>query len=290
MYTVGRAAELTGIPRETLRKWESRYGVVTPSRTDGGYRLYDDGALRRLAAMRDLVDAGWTPREAASRVLAHPGAGGPGREAPDGRGDLTGLVRAAEEMDPRLLERALAHGLAGDDLAAAVDDWLLPSLARVGLAWREGRVTIAGEHFASAGVQRRLARVYDAAPEAPASAPHVVVGLAGGSRHELGVLAFAAVLRQRGLRVTYVGGDLPGEGWLATVRAVAPDAVVVGVPIVEDVPAVREVVSTLARHSPGLFLGVGGAHQDQITDAVALGHVVGSAATGLADRLRAGRP
>lgn len=286
MYTVGRTAQLTGIPRETLRKWESRYGVVAPHRSEGGYRLYDDGALRRLAAMRDLVDAGWTPREAAARVLAHPAASGEDEPAPDGVGDLTGLVRAAADMDPEVLERALDRGLAGDDLAAAVDDWLLPSLARLGLAWRDGRVTIAGEHFASAGVQRRLSRIFDAAPVAPEGAPHVVVGLARGSRHELGVLAFASVLRERGVRVTYVGGDLPGEEWLSTVRSLEPDAVVVGVPIPEDVPAVREVVSALAQHQPDLVVGIGGAHQNRISGGVPLGHVVGEAAARLAAQLQ----
>ena len=39
--------------------------------------------------------------------------------------------------------------------------------------------------------------------------------------------------------MTYVGGDLPGEAWLASVRRLAPDAVVIGVPIEDDVPAVR---------------------------------------------------
>jgi DNA-binding transcriptional MerR regulator/methanogenic corrinoid protein MtbC1 len=288
VYTVGRAAELTGIPRETLRKWESRYGVVHPSRTDGGYRLYDDGALRRLAAMRDLVDAGWTPREAAARVLAHPEPEGSDGEAPEGRGDLGMLTRAAEDMDPRLLDRALATGLPGDHLDDEVDGWLLPSLARLGLAWSNGRVTVAGEHFASAGVQRRLAQLFDAAPSPPAGAPHAVVGLARGSRHELGVLAFAAVLRHHGVRVTYVGGDLPVEAWLSTVRTLGPDAVIVGVPIAEDVPAVREVVSTLAAHAGDLFIGVGGAHQDRIADGTPLGHVVGEAAAQLAASLRAG--
>ena len=43
MYTVKHAAELTGIPAATLRMWERRYAVVTPVRSESGYRLYDDG-------------------------------------------------------------------------------------------------------------------------------------------------------------------------------------------------------------------------------------------------------
>ena len=36
MYTIKRAAELTGISVATLRAWERRYGVVSPQRSDGG--------------------------------------------------------------------------------------------------------------------------------------------------------------------------------------------------------------------------------------------------------------
>ena len=183
MYTVGRVAELTGIPADTLRKWERRYHVVSPGRSDGNYRLYDEQALRRLGSMRALVDAGWSPALAAARVLADDGvASGPRPGEGGGSGDVEGLARAAEEMDPVALNRVLEQGFAPGDLTAVVDDWLLPALGRLGTAWREGRVSVAGEHFASAGVQRRLAAAFDSFADRP-GAPHVVVGLAGGSAH-----------------------------------------------------------------------------------------------------------
>ncbi|NLG21324.1 MAG: MerR family transcriptional regulator, partial [Actinomycetales bacterium] len=64
MYTIKRAADLTGVPEATLRAWERRYGMVRPERTDGGYRVYDDDDLDRLRQMRDLVAQGWAPRQA----------------------------------------------------------------------------------------------------------------------------------------------------------------------------------------------------------------------------------
>lgn len=42
----------------------SRYGVVAPQRTESGYRLYDESAIRALTTMRMLVTTGWAPKQA----------------------------------------------------------------------------------------------------------------------------------------------------------------------------------------------------------------------------------
>ena len=39
MYTIKEAALRTGLTESVLRAWERRYGVVTPARTAGGYRV-----------------------------------------------------------------------------------------------------------------------------------------------------------------------------------------------------------------------------------------------------------
>ena len=73
MYTIKQAAERTGIAIPTIRMWERRYGVVSPTRTPGGYRLYDDDSIARLAAMHYLVERdGWRPSQAADRIRTAP--------------------------------------------------------------------------------------------------------------------------------------------------------------------------------------------------------------------------
>ena len=285
MYTVGRTAELTGVPTGTLRKWEQRYGVVVPHRSPGNYRLYDDDAVRRLSVMRTLVDAGWTAQEAARHVTEDVSAA----EAALPRPEVSTLDSRVEEMvscaadfDVPRLERLLADSFVTDDLAAEVDEWLMPALVRLGQAWQRGEVSVAGEHFVTAAIHRRLGWVFQSLVPAPLEAPRVVVGLARGSRHELGVLAFALVLRSRGVWVTYLGGDLPIEAWVATVGLVEPAAVVLSVPTVEDLPAVREAVEAL---SPLSLVLLGGAHQDGVEGTERLGHEAGAAALDLASRL-----
>ena len=280
MYTVKRAAELTGLPADTLRMWERRYAIVEPARSEGGYRLYDDAALRRLSAMRSLVDSGWTAREAARRVLADEARGVDAAPTPpaDARGDVGALARIAREYDGPALDAVLDEGFAVGTFEQAVDSWLMPALGALGAAWRDGSVTVAGEHFVSGAVTRRLAASFDAAGRS-ATGPCVVVGLARGSRHELGVLAFATALRRCGLDVVYVGGDLPPEEWVDLVAVRGAAAVVLGVPTPEDVPAVRETVELVSRAHPDVALLVGGGYQSEVGGAtLTLGHAVGPAA------------
>jgi DNA-binding transcriptional MerR regulator len=285
VYTVGRAAALTGVPSGTLRKWEQRYGVVAPHRSPGNYRLYDDEAVRRLSVMRSLVDAGWSAHEAARHVVHDAAAAEaelPRPEVAGGDARVEEIVGCAMDFDVPRLESLLSEAFAGDDSATVVDEWLLPSLVRLGRAWQRGEISVAGEHFVTAAIHRRLAHAFQSLQPDAHGGPRVVVGLARGSRHELGVLAFSLVLRSRGVSVTYLGGDLPVEAWVGTVRLIAPAAVVLAAPTIEDLPAVREAAEALM---PLTAVLMGGAHQDEVEGPERLGHRAGAAASALADRL-----
>ena len=68
MYTIKEAAARSGVGAPLIRAWERRYGVVHPTRTEAGYRLYDDDTIAVLVAMRTLVGSGWTASEAARAI------------------------------------------------------------------------------------------------------------------------------------------------------------------------------------------------------------------------------
>jgi DNA-binding transcriptional MerR regulator len=57
-YRSGAAARLSGVPVETLRVWERRYGVTEPDRSELGQRQYSFEDVRRLGLIKQLVDAG----------------------------------------------------------------------------------------------------------------------------------------------------------------------------------------------------------------------------------------
>ena len=57
-YRIGVASRLSGVAPHTLRKWEERYELVVPTRTQTGERLYSEAQVSYLTRLRALVDAG----------------------------------------------------------------------------------------------------------------------------------------------------------------------------------------------------------------------------------------
>lgn len=57
-YRSGVAARLAGLPVETLRVWERRYGVSDVDRSPQGQRLYSTEQVHRLGLLKRVVDQG----------------------------------------------------------------------------------------------------------------------------------------------------------------------------------------------------------------------------------------
>ena len=290
MYTITQAAVRTGLSVPVIRVWERRYGVVQPSRTPAGYRLYDDESIARLVAMRHLVaEEGWKPSQAAQRVLepgtdlrrlsGRPVGGDPSTATPgQTRADLFGssmgsvsnfgngdreaslvhaFVAAARELDVPSMERILDESFASQRFELAIEGVVSPALRAIGIAWAQDEIDVGAEHAASETVRRRLGRFYDAAGLGD-RVPRVIVGLPPDGRHEIGAFAFAVAARRAGLDVLYLGANVPLESWLRTVRETAAPVVVLGVVTPSDVVAAGAVVKAFsATASPPVCL-VGG--------------------------------
>ena len=309
MYTIKRAARLTGVPEATLRAWERRYAVAVPARNESGYRVYDEQTLAAVVAMRRLVDDGWSPADAATALrdgtvpIAPVAPVAPGPEEPvvapaatlravasdssqaDACTEL--FLSSATRMDTHGIEESLDQAFALGSFEHVVDSWLFPALAAVGEGWARGEIDVAGEHAASHAVHRRLAAAYEAAGSR-SRGPAVVVGLPSGSQHDLGVLAFATAIRRRGLDVLYLGANVPPSSWEAAVRNRSARAAVLSVVTPEDRPAAVEVVQRLRACDPAPLVCVGGSSgADLVADVHPLLPSIGQAARQLDDLLHA---
>ena len=85
---------------------------------------------------------------------------------------------------------------------------IAPLAQTIGQLWRDGVITAAHEHFASAVI--RILLGHAAKPFAGSdSAPGIVVATPAGQIHELGALLVGAAAANLGWHVTYLGASLP---------------------------------------------------------------------------------
>ncbi len=275
MYTINQAAARTGLRIPTIRAWERRYGIVQPSRTAGGYRLYDDVAIARLLAMRRLIEVeGWRPSQAAARVIeagddlgsvglpvgtSHPLGDGPGGDPVQATEAvaIASFVAAAGRFDVETMDRLLDESFAAQRFEAAMEDRIFPALRAIGTAWSTGEVDVAAEHAATEIVRRRLAHYYDAAGWSGRGS-EVVVGLPPGGRHEIGAFAFAVAARRTGLSVLYLGADVPPDSWRQAVRDTGAPVAVLAAVMSSDVAGATVVIEALGASDPSVACAIGG--------------------------------
>ena len=170
---------------------------------------------------------------------------------------VSGLRDATRRMDIAQIERLLDEAFAAERFESAASNVVFPALRIIGEDWAAGTIDVAMEHAASETIRRRLARFFDAAGD-PASPPDVIVGLPPGCHHEIGAMGFAVAARRRGLRVLYLGANVPESSWVRTSEAMRRAVAVVGVVRAADAAAATGVVRALLASAGQPTVVVGG--------------------------------
>lgn len=266
-YPLGVAARLTGLTPDTLRAWERRYGVVTPLRTPGGTRRYRASDLDRLRLVKAAVDAGHRvsdvarlDREELVRITSAPAAGPPVAVDP-----CDNILDALKRLDAETAEERIAFQLAALGSERFARQVATPLLERIGDAWSNGELCVAGEHLASAVLRSLLGASLRPRAGANGGAP-VVFGTLPGERHEMGLLIAALTAAAVGGRVVYLGPDLPVEELATAVATTDAGAVALSLVARDDVQDVLADLRALRAALPrNVEIWVGGALSDRAT-------------------------
>jgi DNA-binding transcriptional MerR regulator/methylmalonyl-CoA mutase cobalamin-binding subunit len=233
VYTIKTVVQETGIPPATLRAWERRYGVLSPGRSEGGYRLYSERDIAVLRWLKRQVDAGVSiSRAVALRELRHPAEADEawptsstarlpkGARSPQAiSDDLLAALMAFEEARADAL---LSEAFALYPVEMVVEETMIPVLIEVGERWHRGEATVVQEHFATAVLRRRLTAMFHAYDQ-PAGGRLAITGAAPAEWHDVGILLVSLALRRNGWRVIYLGQNIPADQLLQEVRRLRPD-------------------------------------------------------------------
>jgi DNA-binding transcriptional MerR regulator len=258
--SIGALARATGIPVETLRTWEGRYGYPVPERRPSGHRVYPVSSVPRLRRIAEVLARG----HRAAQVV-------PATEA-----ELDRLLDASGRAAARPIETLVpaAEALTIDDLLRLVGrfdgerltrvllgDWarlgplpfletrIAPLVRAVGDAWEAGRLEIRHEHFISERVGDLL-RSLRLPFEERATGRLAVLATLPGEQHTLGLQMAALTLAAAGWRALFLGGEAPVAEVAALTRDLGASATAISVSRASDRAAARAGLRALRSRLP----------------------------------------
>ncbi|WP_223651219.1 MerR family transcriptional regulator [Hymenobacter psoromatis] len=227
-YSISDLEQLSRVKAHTIRIWEQRYNLLSPSRTATNIRTYGEADLRRLLNVATLCARGQRisqvvrmsedERQTAALALCHE------VEPADGP-RLNALLTAALDLDEPALHRHFDEAIG----ELGTEDTLLrlgyPLLQRLGVGWKAGSLSVAQERLVTQLLRQELLASADALPLIPlsqANATRWLLFLPEGEWHELALLFMNYALRARGRQVLYLGPNLPLADVVAAAAAFRP--------------------------------------------------------------------
>ncbi len=263
-------ARRTGLSPHVIRIWEKRYGAVEPARTETNRRLYSDEQIERLSLLREITQAGHSigyvaklPTEKLRELAGEtqrPGRSEPfaSKAIPALPGFLDECIDAVKSLDSRKLDETLKRAATELGSQGLLQRIIAPLAQNIGDLWRDGVITAAHEHFASAVI--RIFLGHAAKPFAGTdTAPVLVVATPAGQIHELGALLAGASAANLGWHVTYLGASLPAAEIAGAVRQNRARAVALSLVYPEDDPRLESELTRLRDSLPAeVTLLVGG--------------------------------
>jgi len=250
---IREAARRAGITPALLRAWESRYGVVTPTRSDAGYRLYSEEDVERITRMRALVENGVAPAEAA-RALSLVAQNSDAGETGGAEARRVALLAAIRAFDEPELQRLLDEAFTALAVESALRDVVFPLLAEIGDAWGRGDISIAHEHFASTVVRGRLLGL--SRGWARGVGPLALLACPPGEEHDLALLGFGIALNRLGWRIAYLGANTPLAEISRASTKLTPVAIAIALTRLDNTVETRA-LTNLARSHRLLLAGPG---------------------------------
>ena len=244
----------TGFTADTLRAWERRYGLPVPKRSSGGHRLYSQHDIeivkwlmakqreglsisRAVDLWNELSTSGQDPLPAPILKVTSISS-----ENLDAVRDQ--WLEACLTFNENFAEQVLNQAFALYPLEAVCIEVLQKGLIEIGNLWYQNKATVQQEHFASALAHRRLDALILAAPP-PTRPESILIGCTADEQHTFTPLLLALLLRRKGLKVIYLGANVPNQRFQETLLSIKPNLIILSAQLLQTANGLRETAENL---------------------------------------------
>jgi DNA-binding transcriptional MerR regulator/methylmalonyl-CoA mutase cobalamin-binding subunit len=214
MLPISTVEHETGLTKDTLRKWEARYGFPQPTRKPNGERLYYQSDLDRLLVIKRLLDNGSRPASIVPLSIKKLNALASEQfkaTAVEGGDEILDQVwQALIKHAPSDLKSALERGLTTNGLDKFVLA-IMPALNRMaGDGWAKGSLSVHQEHLYSETIRNLLLEAIGRLRPLPGR-PRVLLSTPPEERHNLGMLMAQSIFASSGAECICLGTETPAN-------------------------------------------------------------------------------
>jgi len=259
-YKIKDLENLTGIKSHTIRIWEKRYNILEPNRTDTQIRTYSDSELTHLLTVSMLNRNGIKiskiaklSQEDMNKLLWDIKV----NKEPEYSMDK--LIMSLISLDEDLFNKTLQNLIESEGLESTFTNHLIPFLDRIGIMWLIGSVNPAQEHFISNLIRQKVIAEIDKQTVPETETDTVLVYLPEHEWHEISLLFYQFLLRDKGIRTSYLGQSLPYPALQECIEKLKPRAILSSWLTAVDSKFVVNYFKRLRKDYPDLKVFAGGA-------------------------------
>lgn len=232
-YSIKELEKLSGIKAHTIRIWEKRHNLIHPSRTSTNIRFYSDEDLKKIINVSLLNNhgvkisriAGMSPDEINKTVLNVTAS------QTSAAAYIEQLVVAMVDLDEAHFDTIVATLVRKFGFERTVTEAIYPFLEKIGVLWLTQNINPAQEHFISNLIRQKIIAAIDALPHAVNSKKKILLFLPEREMHEMGLLFHCYLAKQAGLKVYYLGQNVPHSDLVSVVNTHQPQTIVTSITV-----------------------------------------------------------
>jgi DNA-binding transcriptional MerR regulator len=229
LFSISQLSNFSGIKPHTIRIWEQRYNALSPGRSEGNTRYYDNDQLRRLLNIVSLVQANYKISEISTmpdkklfELLEQRLR--PSEENIDTHEYfILQLIAAGMNFDEINFDKLISHCLVKYGVEGSYLKVIYPMLKRIGLMWATNLILPAAEHFISNIIRQKLFTLIDSLPAGNDKKNSWLLFLPENEFHEIGLLFSHYLIRKEGFKSVYLGSNVPLQSVVEAAAITNPD-------------------------------------------------------------------
>jgi MerR family transcriptional regulator, light-induced transcriptional regulator len=210
-FTIKDLENLSGIKAHTIRIWEQRYSFLKPQRTETNIRYYTNDELKTILNISLLNKYGFKishidrmgPEQMRDKILSLNNS-----EAQQER-VMNDMLGRMVDLDTEEFERIIDNYILARGIERTITQLIFPFLERIGVLWQTDHINPAQEHLVTNIIRHKLIVGIEATVSHTRINKSVLLFLPEREHHELGLLFMYYLLKSRGIKVIYLGANVP---------------------------------------------------------------------------------